>query len=588
MKREQLARGIEHQLKGLTGKKKNQSQADILVNLSEKARADFFHSPLGNPFISFPIGSHRETWPVRSKRTRHWLTRQFYLATEKAPNNEAMQSALNVLEAKAIYEGNEERVHLRTAWHEDALYYDLCDEGWRSVKVTAKGWKVVRKCPVRFIRFGHMSAQVEPQREGNIDDLWRFVNVANDRDRRLLKSSVVTAFVPDIPRPPIVLNGDQGSGKTFTSKNLAALIDPSEAPLVRAKDEAELVQGLAHHYVVILDNLSSLSDWMSDLLSRAVTGEGFTKRKLYTDDEDIIFSYRRLLIITGIGLVVTKPDLLDRSLIICVERLPDNKRREERVLMEQFEAERPRLFGALLDHLVGAIREYSAVDLPSLPRMADYAKWAAAAIVGQGNSADQFTKDFADNIDRQNEEAIAASPTAAVLLALLDERKSWSGTSQELVSALKDQGDLMKIQSKQIPSTPSVLGRCLREIRPSLRTLGWEIDFGKGHHPRTMTISKIDIVESRIGMENSVPNVPPVPLAEKPTSYEGQQQPQGSDGTDRVPLAVPHTNSPNSLKLNQNLGDRDSRDGRDSILGTSSGDESVSEEGWEDVSNGPS
>ncbi len=133
----------------------------------------------------------------------------------------------------------------------------------------------------------------------------------------------------------------------------------------------------------------------------------------------------------------------------------------------------------------------------------------------------------------------------------------------------------MKIQSKQIPSIPSVLGRRLREIRPSLGTLGWEIDFGKGHHPRTMTISITDIDESRMGMENSVPNVPPVPLAEKSKGCEGQQQPQGSDRT----VAVPHTNSPNSSKLKQNLGDKDSRDGRDSILGTSSGDESVSEEG---------
>ena len=85
------------------------------------------------------------------------------------------------------------------------------------------------------------------------------------------------------------------------------------------------------------DNITSIRDWLSDILSRAVTGEGFTKRKLYTDDEDILFAYRRLLILTGIGLVVTKPDLLDRSLIIGVERIPDSERIPEEQLDADFQ-----------------------------------------------------------------------------------------------------------------------------------------------------------------------------------------------------------------------------------------------------------
>ncbi len=114
------------------------------------------------------------------------------------------------------------------------------------------------------------------------------------------------------------------------------------------------MQGLAHHYCPVLDNLSNIPEWLSDTLSRAVTGEGFTKRALYTNSDDILFAYKRVLILTGIDLLIRKPDLLDRSIIVGLERIPDSQRRDEQLLNQRFEAARPRLFGAVLDMLVGA------------------------------------------------------------------------------------------------------------------------------------------------------------------------------------------------------------------------------------------
>ena len=126
-------------------KEKRESQADLLVKIVEDSGVEFFHTPTDEQFIRFAIGDHNETWPIRSRATRRWITNRFYGATKKAPNSEAMQSALNVLEAKTSCEGDEQEVHLRSAWLKGALYYDLADNNWRAVRIDAQGWEISRQ-----------------------------------------------------------------------------------------------------------------------------------------------------------------------------------------------------------------------------------------------------------------------------------------------------------------------------------------------------------------------------------------------------------------------------------------------------------
>jgi hypothetical protein len=277
-------------------KQKAESQADLLVKIVDDSGAVLFHTPTDEQFISFALGNHDETWPIRSRAARRWVTTKFYRQTGKAPNNEAMQSALNVLEARAACEGDEREVYLRAAWHEGALYYDLADSEWRVVRIDAHGWEVITEPPVKFRRYSNTLPQVEPVHGGKLDAIWNFLNVKEKADRRLVESWLVTAPIPNIPRPMLVTHGDQGAAKSSTGKMLLSLVDPSATPCLRTRDATELVQALAHRFAAVLDNVSSLPGWLSDLLCCAITGDGFTKRQLFTDDDDVIYSYRRALL----------------------------------------------------------------------------------------------------------------------------------------------------------------------------------------------------------------------------------------------------------------------------------------------------
>ena len=117
------------------------------------------------------------------------------------------------------------------------------------------------------------------------------------------------------------LAGDTGSAKTFCFELIKKIIDPSVTETISmSTDENGLAQQLYHNYFVCFDNLSSLTSWKSDMLCRAVTGAGLSKRKLYTDDEDIIYQFYRCVGLNGINVAVRKSDLMDRIILFNLER----------------------------------------------------------------------------------------------------------------------------------------------------------------------------------------------------------------------------------------------------------------------------
>ena len=104
---------------------------------------DLFHTAAGTAFADILVNDHRETWPIRSKRFRSWLRRCHYEATGEAASAAAIRSALDLLEARAQFDGPERAVHIRTAEHAGRIYLDLADEHWRAVEIGPDGWRVI-------------------------------------------------------------------------------------------------------------------------------------------------------------------------------------------------------------------------------------------------------------------------------------------------------------------------------------------------------------------------------------------------------------------------------------------------------------
>jgi hypothetical protein len=74
--------------------------------------ASLFHDPNGTAFADLAIEGHRETWPIRSRQFRHWLRRRYYEETGSAASAETVNSAVDLLEARAQFDAPERPVHI--------------------------------------------------------------------------------------------------------------------------------------------------------------------------------------------------------------------------------------------------------------------------------------------------------------------------------------------------------------------------------------------------------------------------------------------------------------------------------------------
>ena len=191
-------------------------QADILIDLADTA--ELFHAPDGTGFVDLDVNGHRETWPIRSKGFRRWLARRFFEVTDGAPSSEALQSALNVIEAKAHFDALERTVHVRVTGFDGKLYLDLGNETWQAVEIDISGWRVIDNPPVRFRRASGMRPLPIPVPGGSVELLRPFLNIRSDGDFVLVVAWALSCLRDRGPYPVLVLSGEQGSAKsTFLS-----------------------------------------------------------------------------------------------------------------------------------------------------------------------------------------------------------------------------------------------------------------------------------------------------------------------------------------------------------------------------------
>jgi hypothetical protein len=477
---------------------------------------DLFHTAIGTAFADIMIGGHRETWPIRSKRFRAFLRRCHYQATGEAASAAEIRSALDLLEARAQFDGPERIVHIRTAEHAGHIYLDLADEHWRAVEIGPDGWRVIESSPGRFRRPAGILPLPVPERGGSIETLRSFLNVPNRNDFVLIVAWLLAALRPGGPYPLVAISGEQGSAKTVLSKVLKALIDPNAAPVRSlSREERELMIAANNGYLLAFDNLSGLPVWLADALCRLATGGSFAVRQLYTDDEEMLFEAARPILLNGIEEVVSRPDLGDRAIFLTLAPIREAQRRPEGELWRAFEIARPRILGALLDAVVHGLREMGRVHLSGLPRMADFALWVTACETALW-PAGTFVRAYAANRRAAIESIIEADPIANCVRAIMEDRTMWTGSASDLLRLCAESAREDISGGTSWAKNPRALAGRLRRAQTFLRTLGIEITFSREGRLGTR------MIRVSTSTENTVSTVSIVGAARRNGSHRDQ------------------------------------------------------------------
>lgn len=446
-----------------------------------------FHDQYDEPWLLQKSESY-DLCKIGSKKFRRWLGAYVYHTHKFVLKNNQVRDITEALGSIALYEGaGEKQLEVRSFLTGGNLWYDL---GKSAVKIGQNGWEIVKQPPILFRQYNHQEEQVIPVRNGNVQLLRQFVNIESDEDWALFLIFAISAFIPTFPKPVLVLTGSQGAGKTTPMRMLKKLIDPSVLPSNGSPSDQEEMSRMAdRHSVIFFDNLSNLSSKVSDLLCKLVTGDGFSRRTKYTDDDETIFVSKRAIMMNGINSFITRADLLDRAIILEIERISEDKRLAEDELWQKFEAERPKILGGIFDILSRAMSLYGS-DVPDkLPRMADFAKWGIAinsAIkqIDENWSVD-FIKAYEKNIELQNEEAIQANPVAVAAQMLVKENIVWKGTATQLFNEFETSNDAEKrylTWHTMWPKDPSHIVRSLNRAEANLKRANISVEhFRKGN-----------------------------------------------------------------------------------------------------------
>jgi putative DNA primase/helicase len=263
------------------------------------------------------------------------------------------------------------------------------------------------------------------------------------------------------------------------------------------RTEEDLLVAAKAQHVLAFDNVSGLGEWLSDAICRLSTGGGAGKRRLYTDEDEVLFAGRRLVAINGIEDVAIRPDLVDRAVMLALEPIAETARRDEKELDRELARAAPKILAALLDGVAAGLRNLATVKIADKPRMADFALWAEACTCAYW-PAGTFLRAYRENIASAVELVLEANAVGNAVRAFMAGRQaSWEGTASELLPLLTALIPENAAREREWPKRADALSGKLRRVAPALRRTGLHIAFSRTGQTRTIRIEARAAPEQR-------------------------------------------------------------------------------------------
>jgi len=438
---------------------------------------------------------YKEVLLLKSKEFRDYLKSASYEKYQTMPSSTALQDFISILECSA--KSKVMPVFNRIGSKKDSVYIDLGDSRRNAARINSDGVKIFPKPAVYFQRKkGALPIQISKTNHSKkiIRKFMCSIN-ASKSDQRLIVAWLLCSLNSKGPYPVLILQGEQGSGKSTIAKILKLLIDPTVAPLrALQRSERDLAIYAKNNWVLAFDNVSYVPENISDALCRLSTGGGLSVRQLYTDSDEVIFDVTRPVILNGIGNIVMKEDLADRSLVVNMKRIKDENRKTEAEIWEDFEKNKDLILGALACGVRSALKHRNDIELPEYPRMADSLKWIVAAEPAIFNETGKFLAAYDKNRKNIAFICLESDPVAAAIKTIIETNTKWKGNANDLLSALEEilpeehKERIMK--EKSWPKAANALTRRLKQLAPTLRSVGIEMRFKRSADKRIIRIKK--------------------------------------------------------------------------------------------------
>jgi hypothetical protein len=410
----------------------------------------------------------------------------------ETPSANAARGALAMFEADTRFAGLEPTpLHMRFAHPSpERLLIDLGDAQAHVVDVLPDGWEV--RLPTAddplFVRTPRLGAYPVPLRGGSLVELRKLVNLS-DEEWDVYIAWLISAMFPSHPHPVLFVEAPHGTGKTTIGNIALAHLDPGNWMGAKPRDDRSWETRLSRSYAVGIDNVSRLLADVQDAVARAITGDEISRRRLFTDDDEIRFVLLARMVMTSIGLPDKRGDFADRLLLLQPREWPAGSALlEEDVLRERILELVPVTFGALLDlasDVLGILPAARSSPPPGL-RMAAFGVFLKAFDLACGTDTVETYRQARIDVTQSALEGDPLWPHLVDLVA--DYGGSLELSASEIQAALlrrlrdvDEHKDLVRRAEGRTGElrSPTATGSWLSRLAGSARPLGWT--FAKKH-----------------------------------------------------------------------------------------------------------
>ena len=217
------------------------------------------------------VQNHYESLEIGAWESIQWLKSTYYSHSGNFYNDELYKNSLSLITAHSINDKIKiEKINIRSAFVDGELFYDLCDDEYRLVKVTKDGYSIVDSdinTPI-FRRKSSQVSQIIPKNSPKIKDpLEELVTLLRiqPNQKQLFKMHLVCFFLESFSMPVMIVHGEQDSAKTTITGTVKRIVDPSpENKTSFPKKADDFYISVYNRYVSNFDNISYFDQEASD------------------------------------------------------------------------------------------------------------------------------------------------------------------------------------------------------------------------------------------------------------------------------------------------------------------------------------
>ncbi len=438
--------------------------------------------------------NHNETISLSTTKAIHWLTNEHmqFGDSDKLYSSDFYKTILNSIISKASMNGTQKVViYNRVAQLDGEIWYDLGNLQWQAIKIS-KGKietvKLDKNSPI-FRRRQSLQEQVRPQK-GNNSALDRLANLLHiiKQHQLVFKVNLVCLLLQAYPIPMMVFDGSAGSIKTTATATVKAIVDPNgkhkEDNVSRmAEKPNDLIIQLFNQYLPSFDNVSYVDSKISDVICRAITGSNNQRRKLYTDDDEVIHSYRSKMVLNGIIPTLDYPDLQTRLISYERDTIDESNLLTEKEFQQILDELLPSVLGQIFILLSQALEKYPKLKDKIKPktRMPDFEVWGEIISRDMGNTPNKFLEQYQQIIIQGNISAQKSYPIIDAIQILMKDKKIHQDSALNFYNdiceiAVQDLKVNLKDRFVKFPKHYNQVTNHLKVVKPLLKTSGFDFD----------------------------------------------------------------------------------------------------------------